>query len=92
MWLDDDGFEPEIIELALAEMQRNDIRSIRYIDSILLNWKRKKIFTVDAAKRSLLEFRDRKLRSKTIGDNIQPETVNPAKYHDWIGDIKKKLK
>jgi len=93
MWLDEDRFDVVLIELALSEMQRHDVRSIKYIDAILLDWKRKNIYTVDEAKRSLIDFRNRKTMGRL---NDQSETlatsINAADYRDWIGEIKQKLR
>jgi len=90
MWMNDDGFDVSLIELALAEMQMHDIRSLRYVDKILLNWKRKNIYTVDEAKRSLLDFRSR--RGVTSGFSNGEPAGNPDDYYDWIGKIKQELK
>jgi len=89
MWMSDDGFDASLIELALAEMQMHDIRSLKYVDKILLDWKRKNIYTVDEAKRSLIDFRS--LRVGSGGANSE-STGNPDDYYDWIGKIKQELK
>lgn len=90
MWLGDDGFDVTLIELALSEMQMYDIRSLKYVDKILLDWKRKNIYTVDEAKRSLIDFRERKVA------NQMPKqvdvSVNPADYYDWIEEAKRRSK
>jgi len=87
MWLSD-GFSTSLIELALSEMQLHDIRSIRYVDKILLDWKKKNIFTVDLAKRSLAEHRA-KTRTAPQASSATP-SANPEDYYDWIAEIKKK--
>jgi len=89
MWMSDDGMDVSLIELALAEMQMYDIRSLKYVDRILLDWKRKNIFTVEEAKRSLLDFRNKTVASNRVSKS---ETVNKDDYYDWIGQIKKGLK
>jgi len=90
MWVSDDGFDVSLIELALAEMQMHDIRSLRYVDKILLDWKRKNIYTVDEAKRSLINFRCR--RVATNGSSNHESAGNPDDYYDWIEKIKQELK
>jgi len=90
MWMSDDGFDVSLIELALAEMQMHDIRSLRYVDKILLDWKRKNIYTVDEAKRSLIDFRRLRVASNGVV-NSEP-AGNPADYYDWIEKIKQELK
>jgi len=90
MWMSDDGMDASLIELALAEMQMHDIRSLKYVDKILLDWKRKNIYTVDEAKRSLIDFRNRRLASS--GSLSREPAGDPADYYDWIGKIKQELK
>lgn len=90
MWMSDDGFDTSLIELALAEMQMHDIRSLKYVDKILLDWKRKNIYTVDEAKRSLIDFR--RLRTASNGYSNSKPAGNPDDYYDWIGKIKQELK
>ena len=90
MWMSDDGFDASLIELALAEMQMHDIRSLRYVDKILLDWKRKNIYTVDEAKRSLIDFR--RLKVAKEGSVNNDSTGNPDDYYDWIEKIKQELK
>jgi len=90
MWMSDDGMDASLIELALAEMQMHDIRSLKYVDKILLDWKRKNIYTVDAAKRSLIDFRSRRVASN---GSLNGEVAgNSEDYYDWIGKIKQELK
>lgn len=90
MWLGDDGFDVTLIELALSEMQMYDIRSLKYVDKILLDWKRKNIYTVDEAKRSLIDFRERR-----VAKGAPKETdvsANPADYYNWIEEAKQRFK
>jgi len=90
MWMSDDGFDTSVIELALMEMQMHNIRSLKYVDKILLDWKRKNIYTVDEAKRSLLEFRNRSSIPKS--EKLGQSTSNPDDYYNWIDRIKANLK
>lgn len=89
-WMSEDGFDVSLIELALSEMQMHDIRSLKYVDKILLDWKRKNIYTVDEAKKSLIDFR----RAGTYATAFKDEksTENPKAYYNWIEQIKKGLK
>ncbi|HAX72642.1 MAG TPA: DNA replication protein DnaD [Firmicutes bacterium] len=84
MWMTEDGFHPELIKLAIFEMSANQIKSIRYIDKILLDWKRKNISTVDDAKRELLAFRQRKMGQGTLTASQEP--VDTTFYYDWMSE------
>ena len=84
MWLDDDGFDPEVIKLALVEMKSNQISSIKYVDKILLEWKKKNIRTVEEAKRQMIDFRNRKAHQTPVPNT---PTANPDDYYDWMSEV-----
>jgi DNA replication protein len=84
MWLDDDGFDVEIVKLALMEMKSKQITSIKYVDRILLDWKKKNVRTVEEAKRQMIEFRN---RSATQATPPSGPKADPDDYYDWMGEI-----
>lgn len=84
MWLLEDGFDTELIKLAIKEMNAYQITSLRYVDKILLEWKKKNIKTIEEAKRQLIEFRGRK-KSQTAQVSAEP-AMNPDWYYDWMED------
>lgn len=44
-WINEDGYEVELIQLALKEAVLNQIYSLKYIDRILINWEKQNIKT-----------------------------------------------
>ena len=50
MWLDDDGHSVEIIRAALKEAVLAEKMSLRYIDRILFEWKKKNVKTLSMLK------------------------------------------
>lgn len=84
MWMTEDNFDPELIKLAIYEVNANQIKSIRYIDKILLEWKKKNITTIDEAKRQLIQFRQRKPSTMTATQSAP--TVDPTYYYDWMNE------
>ncbi len=84
MWLTDDQFDPELIKLATYEMNANQVKSIRYIDKILLEWKHKNIVTVEEAKRQLINFRQRK--ASVMQPSQDAPVVDPTYYYDWMNE------
>ena len=84
LWMTEDNFDPELIKLAIREMNSYQIKSIRYIDKILLDWKQKNIKTVEEAKRQLIAFRQRKQSSMTT--ETQTVSVDPNFYYDWMNE------
>lgn len=84
LWMTEDKFDAELIKLAIQEMNASQIKSIRYIDKILLEWKKKNITTVEEAKRQLIAFRQRK---QTVGTaSTQAPAVDPNFYYDWMNE------
>ena len=84
LWMTEDNFDPELIKLAIREMNSYQIKSIRYIDKILLDWKKKNIKTIEEAKRQLIAFRQRKQSSMTT--ETQTVSVDPNFYYDWMNE------
>lgn len=84
LWMTEDNFDPELIKLAIREMNLYQIKSIRYIDKILLDWKKKNVKTVEEAKRQLIAFRQRKQAPATVEAQTTP--VDPNFYYDWMNE------
>lgn len=84
MWMTEDNFDPELIKLAIYEVNANQIKSIRYIDKILIEWKKKNITTVEEAKRQLIQFRQRK--QSPMATNNEAPVVDPNFYYDWMNE------
>ena len=58
-WSDD--FDIQMISIACDIMKENtDKPTLRYVDTVLKNWKKKGIFTPDAVAKQEKEFRDKK--------------------------------
>ncbi len=58
-WLDQDGFQDDLILAALKEAVFAGKVHFRYIDRILLEWQRNRILTVEQAKEHRQKFRGR---------------------------------
>ena len=48
-WFDQDHFEPDLMLLAIQEAVANNARSLRYIETILVNWQRDNVKTATQA-------------------------------------------
>lgn len=57
MWFDQDKHSASLIRLALKEAVLSQKLSLRYIDRILFEWKKKNIKTVEAAENQSAQFR-----------------------------------
>ncbi|MEB7656779.1 DnaD domain-containing protein [Mammaliicoccus vitulinus] len=74
-WIDTDHHSNELIRSALNEAHSLDKLSIKYIDRILLNWKKKNITTVQSSKEESEKFN----QNKKLKQN-----VNSIPIFDWV--------
>ncbi|MGK9043732.1 DnaD domain-containing protein [Mammaliicoccus vitulinus] len=74
-WIDTDHHSTELIRSALNEAHSLDKLSIKYIDRILLNWKKKNITTVQSSKEESEKFN----QNKKLKQN-----VNSIPIFDWV--------
>lgn len=66
LWIHEDQYKLEIIQLALREAVLNQAYSLKYIDRILLNWERKNL----RSKEQIIS--EQQKRKKALGKNEQP--------------------
>ncbi|MDQ0427565.1 DNA replication protein [Planomicrobium stackebrandtii] len=81
MWMDQDGHTPDVIRMALKEAVISQKISLRYVDRILFEWKKKNIKTSTQVTKHASSFREKNIR-------IQP-TENVAKkvqFYNWLED------
>lgn len=81
MWLDDDAHTPEIIRAALREAVIAEKVSLRYIDRILFEWKKKNVKTL-----ADVEQHAQKFRTATIRNQQQEGTVKVKRvpFYNWL--------
>lgn len=78
MWLDEDGHRAEIIRAALKEAVIAQKLSLRYIDRILFEWKKKNVKTLQDVEQQTKSFR-------AIGTAPQKRTnVKRAPLYNWL--------
>lgn len=58
MWVEEDNFSTELIQLALREAVLSQVYSFKYIDRILLNWEKKNIRTKEQVEKESQRFRE----------------------------------
>ncbi|WP_409368925.1 DnaD domain-containing protein [Lysinibacillus sp. 38-6] len=85
-WLDDDKHSPALIKEALKEAVFAGKLSIRYIDRILLEWKKKNITTPQAAHKQGEQFREKQSLNRPPARTIQQETqsTNKVPFYNWL--------
>lgn len=86
MWIEDDKYSPELIQLALREAVLSQVYNLKYIDRILLNWEKKNIRTKEQVEKEAQNYRD---YSNNKGSNLEDESQNdsgPVPMLNWLKD------
>lgn len=80
MWLDEDGHTVQIIKAALKEAVLAQKLSLRYIDRILFEWKKKNVRTLDDVEKQSKTFRTAIVRP------VQKEerAVKKVPFYNWL--------
>jgi len=81
MWFDQDMHSVALIRLALKEAVLSQKLSLRYIDRILFDWKKKNIKTVEAAENQSAQFRQHVPIQKTTE---QPSSTTKVPFYNWL--------
>ena len=84
MWLDNDGHSPAIIKAALKEAVVAGKVSLRYIDRILFEWKKKNITTVKQIEQHAEQFRTRATQPVQPVSQQQPTTS--GMFYNWLDE------
>ena len=86
-WIDEDGMPIEIVNLALREAVRNNRISWKYINKILIEWKRDGDVTIEKVEQRLARFEQQKSNyAKPRQSNI-PDWSNPDYKGPTLDDI-----
>ncbi|MEG0450733.1 MAG: DnaD domain-containing protein [Lysinibacillus sp.] len=88
-WIDEDKHSPLLIKEALKEAVFASKVSIRYIDRILLEWKKKKITTPQAAQKQSEQYRDKqnfgaRQQAQRPGEKGVAATTNRVPFYNWL--------
>lgn len=86
MWLDEDKYSLELIEMALREAVLNQVYSLKYVDRILLNWEKKNIRSKAQVEKESQSYRNKKMADN--GQNDQQKPTKPVPLHNWLDDEK----
>lgn len=81
-WIDTDQHSAPLIITALNEASSHNKLSIKYIDRILLNWKKRNVKTIDESKIVSNEYKPSKMMSKTVPDIPVFDWVNGENPYD----------
>ena len=84
MWIDEDKYRPELIEMALREAVLNQVYSLKYIDRILLTWEKKNIRTKEQVEKESKHFRQKQTNDVTKETSDPDE--KPVPMYNWLKD------
>ncbi|NYF24532.1 DnaD domain-containing protein [Sporosarcina sp. JAI121] len=82
MWFDEDGHTAEIIRAALKEAVIAQKLSLRYIDRILFEWKKKNVKTLSDVERQTKSFRT--VGTRPSQQSEKTVTVKRVPFYNWL--------
>lgn len=85
MWLDDDKYPIDLIELALREAVLSQVYNLKYVDRILLNWERKNIRSKAQVENETKRHRQNKAASPS-GPSTDKEPGAKVPLHNWLNN------
>lgn len=80
-WIDKDKYSEEIIIYALKEAVFSNKLSFRYIDSILFEWQKKNIKTLEQIRQHVKNFRENKNKQK---DEKTSQNNDSFEFYNWL--------
>jgi len=84
MWIDIDQHTPEIIKAALKEAVLAGKVSLRYIDRILFEWKKKNIKTIQQIEKQNEQFRQRTVTPTRVQAEVQDSSTKKVSFYNWL--------
>lgn len=87
MWIEEDNYSKELIQLALREAVLSQVYSFKYIDRILLNWEKKNIRTKEQVEKESQKFREySKSKNQSQLDDGDDDLSGPVPMINWLED------
>lgn len=87
MWIEDDKYPTELIQLALREAVLSQVYNFKYIDRILLNWEKKNIRTKEQVEKESKNYREYSTKSRDSDNQEEkPSNSGPVPMINWLED------
>ncbi|ANZ99992.1 DNA replication protein DnaD [Carnobacterium divergens] len=86
MWLDEDHYPIDLIELALREAVLSQVYNLKYVDRILLNWERKNIRTKDQVVKESTKHRQSQVKQSQNPTNESAKNTTKVPLHNWLNN------
>ena len=87
MWVEDDKYSPELIQMALREAVLSQVYNFKYIDRILINWEKKNIRTKEQVEKETKNYRERSNTNRV--ETNDDELSEPVPMINWLKDLNK---
>lgn len=78
-WLDEDGHTPDVIRQALVEAVLAEKKSLKYIDRILFEWKKKNLKTVQDVRKHSENY-----HKYTLHKEPQKKQTTRVPFYNWL--------
>lgn len=82
-WLTESHYAPEVIALALKEAVINNVKNLKYMDKILLNWEAKQLKTAEQVKQYQAQLREKKVRKLRVTSTKPQAAATKIPEFDW---------
>ena len=87
MWIEQDKYAPELVQMALREAVLSQVYNFKYIDRILLNWEKKNIRTKDQVEQESQRFREQTSKNISQSDTGETSKSEPVPMINWLKDL-----
>lgn len=85
IWLNEDKYSAELIQMALREAVLNQVYSLKYIDRILLTWEKKNIRTKDQVEKEAKRRRSQQTQNNQPNMNTPSNPdEKPVPMYNWL--------
>lgn len=87
MWVEDDKYSPELIQMALREAVLSQVYNFKYIDRILLNWEKKNIRTKEQVEKESKSYREYSAKNQNNAPEEEDGSSDPVPMINWLKDL-----
>lgn len=86
IWVEEDHYSVELIQMALREAVLSQVYNFKYIDRILLNWEKKNIRTKEQVEKESQKFREQSQNSNFQQTETKRKS-EPVPMINWLKDL-----
>ena len=88
MWFDQDGHSPEVVKEAIKEAVLANKSSLRYIDRILFEWKKKQFKTIEQIQKHTEQFRQHTVApvKQPVAQAVTTTTKPTSGFYNWLDE------